>query len=429
MIAWGRAALLGVLLGASACSDDGDEASSPIPCNIAQESCRRAIFSLTSRLRQQPHSRLPPARIITRQQYADETRAELAMQMSSPQGMQYEVALRLLDFLPEGSSTGAAEAESNINGVAAYYASDTKAVTIISDVAEQESSGSLTLSHEYTHALQDQREGLVKLSENARSTDEIMAVNALVEGEATILADAAMAEARGLDYDYPRVSSYLDRLLDALLMDIEASPAPFNEGQLVLPYPVGGRPLAQGYAATGYAGIAPFFARQRPETLAGWVDTTRTGLPGTLRCSFPNPPTGYMRIGLDQFGATGLIALEVVAGASGTSAYQYARAWTNDAIAVFAPMDQSAQAALTWRIALTDASAASALAARLRAANLSLSLDQQGAELVLSAASQPDVFAAWTARNECSTDKSSVQPQALLPHLPRWFQHLTRGAR
>ncbi|HEY6876424.1 MAG TPA: hypothetical protein VI299_00310 [Polyangiales bacterium] len=417
------AALLAV---ATACGDDGAHDAQEIPCDISQERCRNAIFGLTARIREQRRARMPPSRIITRDQYADETRKEIAMQMVDDKGRQYEQALRLLKLLPEGSSAGEAMADSNIEGVAAYYASDTKAVTIIADAAEDAYSGSLTLSHEYVHALQDEREGLDRVAQTARSTDQIMAETSLIEGEATILSDAAMSEAQGLDYDYAgSVSPYLDRLLKRLLMDIADSPAPFTEGQFVLPYPVGGRPLAIAYDKSGAPGVAAYF-KERPDTLAEWIDPTRSGLPAAQRCASPDAPAGYARIGLDSFGATGLIALEVVAGADGPTAYENARAWAADSVAVFAPLDQSIQAAVAWRITLIDPSAAAALATRLSAKNLGLALAQQGAELVITAASAPDVMASWTVRDECSTTKSLEEPSALWPQLPRYFGRLMK---
>jgi hypothetical protein len=407
----------------TACGDDGAEAVA-IPCNIAEDDCRRAIFGLTARLRNQRQARMPPSRIITREQYAQETRQEIAMQMSRPIDRQYEASLRLLKFLPEGSSAGEAMAESNIAGVAAYYASDTKAITIVSDVAEDEDDGSLTLSHEYTHALQDEREGLQALAERTFSTDQIMAEVSLVEGEATILSDAVMAEARGLEYEYASaVSPYLDRLLSALLADVADSVAPFTEAQLVLPYPVGGRPLAQAYDQRGYAGIAPYF-QAWPDTLAEWIEPTRTNLPAAQRCQAPDPPVGYQRIVLDSYGATGLIALEAVLGADGATAYQRASAWSADSIAVFAPIDQSIQAAIAWRITLSNASLAQALLARVQAANLGVQAVLQDRDLVITAASAAGVLEGWTVRNDCGTTKALQQPEALWKHLPRYLKAL-----
>jgi hypothetical protein len=419
-----RARALAALLAlASACGDDGGESAS-IPCSIAQESCRRAIFGLTSRMRNQRDARMPPARIISREQYAKETRDEIAQQMSRPIDLQYEASLRLLKFLPEGSSAGEAMADSNIAGVAAYYASDTKKVTIVSDSADDAYSGSLTLSHEYTHALQDEREGLQALAAKAFSTDQIMAEVSLVEGEATILSDAVMAEAAGLDYDYVgAVSPYLDRLLNGLLTDVGESIAPFTEAQLVLPYPVGGRPIAIAYDLRGAAGVAAYF-QAWPDTLAEWVDGARRNLPVSQRCMYPDAPAAYQRIVLDSYGATGLIALEVVLGADGPTAYERARAWAADSIAVFAPLDQGAQAALAWRITLTSPSNAQALLARVQAANLGVQAVLQDSDVVLTAASVPGVLEAWTVRNDCSTSKSVQAPEALWKHLPKYLKSI-----
>jgi hypothetical protein len=242
-------------LGWSACGDDDQDPHVDIPCDIRDNYCRRAIFRLTAQVRGQAGAKLPPSRIITRQQFAQETRAALAANMQSREAKLFEETLRLIKFLPPDSSIGEAMAEANIGGVAAYYDPNTADITIIDDAAESLSSGSLTLSHEFTHSLQDQREGLGALYTGALSTDAQMAVSALVEGEATILSDVAMSRAAGLPYLRDDVIMYLDRLSSALLGDIEVSDAPFNQAQLVLPYPVGGRAIAEAYVARNIAGV------------------------------------------------------------------------------------------------------------------------------------------------------------------------------
>jgi len=412
-------------LGYAGCGDD-EEPTPDIPCDIRDAPCRRAIFRLTAQVRAQKNAKLPPTRLITRQQFADETRAQLGQEMSSRSGQLLEESLRLVKFLPPDSSLDEAMADSNIAGVAAYYDPNTAAVTIIDDAADNHASGSLTLSHEYTHSLQDQREGLGSLSRSIDTSDGQMALSALVEGEATILSDVALRRAAGQPYLRADVLSYLDRLTSFLVGDIGDSDAPFNEAMLVLPYPVGGRPIAEAYVARGIGGVQAFYTT-RPMTLTSWVQFDRgPQLPVPLTCNAPDAPAGYERVGLDRLGFTGLIALFVKLGLTGSAAYDAARSWTNDSYALFGAPGSELAAAIAWRIRVTDETTASGIEAQLRASTLGLAVSRVGPELVLSAATRPEVLSAWTTRDACSTQKSRDEPRPLLPSLGR-YPHLRRA--
>jgi hypothetical protein len=413
-LSWALAfALLGPQLG---CGDDGGERT-VIPCDIREARCRSAIFALTADVRAQDNVKLPPTRIITRQQFADETRAAVASSMSSREGQIYEAALRVLRFLPASGSLGDAMAESTIDGVAAYYDQSSKAITIIDDSAEDVYSGSLTLSHEYTHALQDQREVIDDVAANARSTDETMAVNALIEGEATILSDVAMARAALAEYRRDDVLDFMSRLRASLVMRIEKSDAPFNEALQVLPYPVGGLPIAEAYLASGIAGVQRFYS-VRPTTLTGWVELPRPpAAPAPLTCDSPDAPFAYERINFDRFGGSGLIALLTRVGLDGSQAFETARAWSNDAFTLFAPVDAAVDAAFAWRIRLRDEASAQQLENLLGGAGLAVSVLRVGSEIRLAGASKPEVLTVWTARHDCSTQKGRAEARRLLPQL------------
>lgn len=412
------AILLSLSCLATACGDD--DGTVEIPCDIRGAACRRAIFELTARVREQPGATLPPSRIITRAQFADETRASVGTGMPSRQARQREEGLRVLALLPASSSVEEEVAESSISGVAAYYSPRDKAITIIDDAAEDLVEGSLTLSHEYVHSLQDQREGLAKLSESATSSDEYVADSAIIEGEATVVSDVALKRALGLPYERASIIEYLDGMLAFFLEQIEQSPAPFNQGLQVLPYPVGGRPLAEAYLAQGYPGVRDLFPT-RPSALAGWIDLSRAALlPGPLTCDSPDAPAGYDMVGADRLGVTGLIALWTRLGVTGEQAYARARSWSSDSFMVFGSLDGERAAAVAWRIALADSTAASSLESALTLSLPVVSVVRSGSEVVITAATKRDVLAAWTTRNDCSTEKSRVHTGALFPEPLRY---------
>ncbi len=71
--------------------------------------------------------------------------------------------------------------------VAGYYDDDTKELVIVSNQRELTAMNEVTLSHEVTHALQDQNFDLKKISpEDTGNDDEDLARLALIEGDATL---------------------------------------------------------------------------------------------------------------------------------------------------------------------------------------------------------------------------------------------------
>lgn len=69
--------------------------------------------------------------------------------------------------------------------IAGFYDPEEEAFYLVESEA-QSTSDALTVAHEYTHALQDQHYGLEELQDGAEDSDEEMAHDALVEGDATL---------------------------------------------------------------------------------------------------------------------------------------------------------------------------------------------------------------------------------------------------
>src|SRR5690606_20776067 len=141
------------------------------PCDVRTRACQRSVFEATAATRQQRGAYPPPVRIITREQLAQEYREQLAADAERPES-EAEAALRqmqrglaLLGLLPAEQSFEEAFVDQAVDSIAAYYSSFSKRITIIADSAEDEGEATFTLSHEYVHALQDQREDLSALRE------------------------------------------------------------------------------------------------------------------------------------------------------------------------------------------------------------------------------------------------------------------------
>lgn len=412
---WGRALCVALLL--AGCGDD--EPLPDLPCDIRARACQRAVFEATAALREQGRARLPDIRVITRAQFAEETRSGSRAQRPSRRSQVVEGALRLIAFLPANTTVSGAADEASIAGVAAYYHKLDKAVTIIDDAAADPVSGTYTLAHEFVHVLQDQREGFDRLDEPALNSDARLAVDALVEGEAVVVSNLLRDQLAGRG---PRdTTGFYDQLLAAFLEEIAASPAPFTHATLTLPYPVGGRPLASLYLQEGYDGIAERLDNH-PLTYAGWVEGgAPDALPVRMQCGVADPPINHVVVVNDRFGGAGLLALYTRLGLSGPDAFQAARAWTNDAFTIYAPRDETqVSAVLAWRIGLRRAEDAAQLAMRIAGSRLPVEVVQTDNEVYVTAATDPAVLAAWGGRSACRAPKSAgAEDLPTAPLLPR----------
>jgi hypothetical protein len=109
---------------------------------------------------------------------------ELDQQMPAAEQTADDELLKLLALIPPGSSLRQIQSAVFQDQVAGFYDPATKKLALVKDTgAEDESVGEITLAHELTHALDDQRFGI---KEQAPGMDDgSTAYSALVEGDAT----------------------------------------------------------------------------------------------------------------------------------------------------------------------------------------------------------------------------------------------------
>lgn len=233
----------------------------------------------------------------------------------------------------------------------------------------------LLLAHELTHALQDERLGLDRRMEALRdSTDALLALQAFLEGEATlVMADALLEsvppEDRGLLGEDP-VSQILDGLENPAGVEGADGVPDFFVRELVFPYAAGTAWVRQKKAGGGWAAVDAAYTRPpsttreilrpgenpRPRRLLASADRSGSGRPR-------RPGSTEWR---DTLGEWVLGVLLERAGA-GEEAASVAAAWQDDR-AFFAALPAEAGAArlaFTWRIRTTGAETAKRLASFL----------------------------------------------------------------
>jgi hypothetical protein len=400
-----RAIILSSLLVALGCGDDDVS----LPCNVADRACQRAVFTATAKSRGQMNATLPRVRVITRAQLAAELRASVEGQsdelppdeaLEQEQGQR---ALALLGLLPPPAKQSVDDAyiEQSIATIAAYYSHSSHDITVIADQTKDREEATVTLSHEFVHALQDQREGLSRLQrEHSETTDDDIALTSLIEGEATWLSYVTFyREIHGLEIDRWNHPKLFRSILDNTLAAVEESSAPLIDTIELMPYPVGGKRLSEIEVEQGAGAIRELYD-DPPLTLRWWAAEPLDGLPADLDCDVPPAPDGYQRFDEDRLGFGGVLAFRTAQGEDALSAYAAAEHWRADRIASYASESEPTRVAIVWRILLDSDVAARSLAGFTNASGSATALAQDNV-VVLSAATDPDLLERWSPSQGC----------------------------
>jgi len=371
-------------------------------CDATRADCQQQLFDATACVRRQDEDVLPPIRTID----TDVLRDEITAMVEEAGGMEaspWDVALQLMELIPAQQSAGEATVEDLVAGVAAFYSPTSRDVTIVegSDGGD-ERIGSAILSHEFVHVLQDRGQGLMAVQEQwTRNTDTSVAVTHLVEGEAVVVSTIVTAHGDGLATGEVAWGEVFDEMLGDVLEVVEEAPSPFITALQTLPYPLGGRVLADVRDAGGQEALEAFY-REGPGVTIDWLQLRRPRPGGDLALPdcFPQPPAeGRGVIGLDSFGPLGLVGLLVGQGLVGADALEIAAGLRADAIAVFVDAERQDAVAVEWRLEFESESLAAAAVSTLDDADFASEL--RGAVLRLWAAEPDAPLAAIAQRDGC----------------------------
>ncbi len=232
----------------------------------------------------------------------------------------------------------------------------------------------LLLAHELTHALQDQRLDLDKrMKALVDSTDALLALQAVLEGEATLLMTEALMESLPADAREALGADPTQQVLDSLdspaaVEGAEGVPDFFVK-ELVFPYAAGTAWVRQKRRRGGWAAIDAVY-RHLPSTTS---EILRPGasLPARKRLAASDRPApgpeqeASATTWYDTLGEWVLGGLLERAGA-GAESRRAAAAWQDDRVVFIAPKDRpSAGVGFLWRIRAGSPSAARRIATLL----------------------------------------------------------------
>jgi hypothetical protein len=392
-----RARFVALAVLSAACDQDprpsgwDDVSDIQLPCQIDKPRCRTAIFQAVARLRDQLDATLPQIRLITRQEYVDELKGAVGDMEEDPRSTRFSTAMGLLNTLAREQTLAEADADESAVRVLAYYDHRAKDITVISNNAGSAEAGSATLAHEIAHALQDQRENLSQLDRDyARNWDSMVAVDALVEGEAMWLEKRFEALAAGeAEPSRDRVDAYFDEWIHGTLQSIDASDSPLVVAQQLLPYGFGGARVSDTWYDAGGDDAVSSLYDQAGVTFARWVEGAAVSEPDADICVVPRSgPGGRSLELLDSFGIPGMLALYAGLGHDADELLALAQGWRADWFAMYAPEDASTrEVAAVWRIKLNSPELAAQLADEV--AQLGAETDARGDEVSLFVGTDP----------------------------------------
>lgn len=225
--------LLAALLAGSLIGGPGGARSGP-PRALDVTAEVHRIAARVESLRGLKFRRLPPVRVVTPATARREGLADLRRTTAAARQAADTELLELLGLLPAGTNQERIAADVYGEQVAGYYDPRTKRLAVVAGPGAGPTSGPLaeiTLAHELTHALEDQRFGL---HDPGGSTDDRASAGlALVEGTATEVM-TLYAER------YVGAGDLLSSAFEGLAQTSQATPLPpYVENSLLFPYESG----------------------------------------------------------------------------------------------------------------------------------------------------------------------------------------------
>jgi hypothetical protein len=419
------------------CSEDdpGFDCTKLPMCDIGEAECQDRVFRATACAREQEGARMPVVRKITRLEFEQELRNDLA-DPGNGVPVAWETAFRLLGLTPS-TPLGDVLIDSAVSNVAAFYRHDNKLVTVIEDNTIDRESASWILSHEFVHALQDQALDLSAFERSwAFSTDDSVAITALIEGEAMIHPNVLQVRARGLSVRSIDWDSYASALLASALETVEKAPSPFVDALSSLPYPVGFRALIERWLAGGQRGIDAVF--EQPEfSFLRWL---RAFDPGdsrpieALSCFPTGAPPGFTAFDHDSLGPAAVLGVYVVLGMPGDTALRHGKNLHDDSLVVFtsSPDPVPEGVAVAWRLRFVDAGAADIFVADIRRAAWrgpfdALRVELFDREVLIHGAHDRAVVDAWTNGADCGRVEDLPSPGATSGNMSALVRRTLRG--
>jgi len=273
---------------------------------------------------------------VTRDELRLEMKAQLDKEFSGAEVATEEKVLKELGMLARGEDL-AAEVEQMLGEeTAGYYDDETGQLKLVSEKPELNAMNQITLSHEVTHALQDQNFSLAAvLPEDSSNDDRDLARLALVEGDASQVEEDFTSDNMG-------AVDMLSVLLGSLGAVGGMSGSPYLDDSLMFPYTEGLDFVSVLYGRGGWQAVDGAY-QKLPESTEQILHPEKY-LAGEAPVAVPAPDeyalaaagwqNAYANV-LGEFGLTQLLSVEL----SSSKARQAAAGWAGDGITYYERAD------------------------------------------------------------------------------------------
>jgi outer membrane murein-binding lipoprotein Lpp len=221
---------------------------------------RQQIEQQTSELRGLPFKNPVQYKMIERTELRRVLVEKVKEQYTEQEMRDYNRTLATMGLVPEGTDLLNVIVSLYNEQVAAFYVPEERALYTFKDLVFSSNLDKMLLSHELTHALQDQNFDLQKFPLKIKDNDDLaLATSALVEGDATVLMTRWYVE----NIDPSKMLGDLGAMLNQNTAKLREAP-PYLREMLLFPYQQG-----QQFAMTVY--------------MSGGI--------GAIDAAFRNPPT------------------------------------------------------------------------------------------------------------------------------------------
>ncbi|MSR64859.1 MAG: hypothetical protein EXS18_03660 [Verrucomicrobiae bacterium] len=173
----------------------------------------------------------------------------------------YSRAMALLGLVPDGTDISKIILGLYNEQVAAFYDQHKSELYTFSDFSLSENIDRMMLSHEMTHALQDQTFNLKKFPLEVKDNDDLtLSTSALIEGDATLLMTLWYMQHAMQNLDFSSLFKDLGSMFSQNTEQLAAAPAYFQQ-TLLFPYQQGNEFVMALYTEGGYGAINKAFEK------------------------------------------------------------------------------------------------------------------------------------------------------------------------
>ncbi len=429
---WLPATLLPVLLVGGACGDRNYCRNNTLQiCDIDSLECQDQVFRQTACARNHPGEQAPTVFSITRSEFEDLLRrgGEPTAAQVLADG-QRATSLRMLTLLPAGSTSNEeASIQALVDSVIAFYTREDQTVTIISSNVRDDETGVFVLSHEFVHAQQDVDFGLDDFfSDHATSTDSVIGVRSVTEGEAVHYSNLTMSRRPGVELDQAIYDDYYAGQHDQLEFSTADPMVGFTELTSIFPYPFGGQMVTDRWFDRGDLGVHEFYdepPRSAAEVLA-LIGGDPAPAPDVPMLTMGSLPAGWEAVVEDTLGSWLVFAVAQRLGLDEGTARALRSDWRGDHLLVAGGATET-EVALAWRIRWGSESSATAFAGidASTAPEGAMSITADGRDATVVIAGDPAMLETWEETFAATVDatpsslRSSSLAGRLAPPLPR----------